>query len=74
MSYMNQAAFASAGGIQELTFAEIGLVDGGSTTSEVAAHVSAVAAIVAAVAVEVPPVSVAAGAVAVVAGLVSIWS
>ena len=28
MSYMNQAAFAPVGGIQELSFDEIGIVDG----------------------------------------------
>jgi hypothetical protein len=30
MSYMNQAAFAPAGGIQELNFDEIDQVDGGA--------------------------------------------
>jgi hypothetical protein len=30
MSYMNQAAFAPAGGIQELNFDEIAQVDGGA--------------------------------------------
>lgn len=35
MSYMNQATFAPAGGIRELNFDEIDMIEGGSRVSAV---------------------------------------
>ncbi len=73
MSYMNQAAFAPAGGIQVLSFDELNAVNGGSTVTTVAAHVAAVSGIVAGVAAlsGAEPVAAVAGVVAGLAGAVA---
>lgn len=70
MSYMNHSTdFAPAGGIQELGFDEVELVDGGSSTSDTLYVVAGVAATVASVAARAGAPQVAAGAA--VVGLVA---
>ncbi len=68
MSYMNQPAFAPAGGIQELNFDEIDLVDGAGSVGNAARWVAGGAAIVGPVALLTGNPVVAGGA-AIVGGI-----
>jgi hypothetical protein len=72
MSYMgNQLAFST--GIQELSFDEIGLVDGGaSRTAKVATGVAAVAGAVSGVAWAVAEIGAVSGAAPVAAGAAAV--
>lgn len=74
MSYIDRSAFYPASEVQALTSDEVDAVNGGSATSETAAHIAAITAIAGVATMEIPPLSIGLSAVSLVASAVSLWS
>ncbi len=74
MSYIDRSAFSPMSEVKALTDGEMDMVNGGSTTSETAAHIAAITAIAGVATMEIPPLSLGLSAVSLVASAVSLWS